>query len=98
MLRARAVRLLDASSTLTRSFAELCPHDCSGHGYCYSGTCFCSAGFAGDDCGQKEMKSSKDAAMCSIACVNKCVAACKSESDSCYVHCSEQCNQECMTS
>ena len=39
----------------------LCPADCSGHGYCFEGSCRCAAGWEGDDC-----------ATASVACPHGC--------------------------
>ena len=31
-----------------------CPGDCSGHGFCDTGECYCEEGFTGLDCAQGE--------------------------------------------
>lgn len=33
-----------------RAAATACPNDCSLHGYCLSGKCFCKPGYKGADC------------------------------------------------
>ena len=51
-----------------------CPNDCSGHGVCHRGSCFCDSGYTGDDCATiRRSHDRANASALKTACATGCV-------------------------
>ena len=79
----------------------ICPRDCSNHGLCYNGTCFCRPGFSGIDCSKKvdHVKPIENVAKyCAGRCTSHCLHICKKEKADkhCYTECNPTCNRFCV--
>jgi len=80
---------------------KTCLYDCSQHGYCNNGTCFCQQGFRGTDC---SLSAEPQPCQCAIHCVRTCLKQCNDvyvaqgpgPSHKCYGKCTQQCVPICM--
>jgi tenascin len=69
----RAAKLQQQQAWRAQLLAQLCPNNCSAHGACMDGACYCARGFSGVACAELEPPSAAPA--CPLDCRGhgKCV-------------------------